>query len=478
MNNQRNTIWNRRLPSLIGILFFGISLLTITWLTGNVVIFGSKAAAGATPKNVQISNISDTSFTISYVTDDSVIGSLSFGRNATLNKIALDERDQQTGSPAQHRIHYITVGALSPTTKYFFAIVSGGENFSNNSVPYEVVTAPTIKDKPTSQAPINGHIILSDGNIPSEGIVFVSTDTSQLTSTLLKTDGSYLLPLNTIRKKDLLSILPLSASIVLHINAIDATAQSTTSVLADQVNPIPPITLSKNYDFAVKSQSILPSSPPATSSAGAGFTVSQDTTIVTTPQILTPKKGQKLQDQQPMFTGKASPNISVVVKIQSQQEIITTVQTDANGNWQYRPGAPLDPGQHTITIKALDAQGIMRTITQSFTVYASGSQFTDPSVTPTPPLSRPPTAAPLPTPTPSQSQPSPSPTVSLSPSPTIDLSTLTPSSSVSTTPVPVISHPPIPKSGSSSFVIGFTAVLLVFILGGALFVMTLGGAAI
>jgi len=67
----------------------------------------------------------------------------------------------------------------------------------------------------------------------------------------------------------------------------------------------------------------------------------------------------------------------------------------------------LAPGNHILTILTKGVDGAMQTITQSFTVYAAGSQFTEPSVspiisvaptaTPTIPVTPPAPASPTPT---------------------------------------------------------------------------------
>ncbi|HEX8932398.1 MAG TPA: Ig-like domain-containing protein, partial [Patescibacteria group bacterium] len=156
------------------------------------------------------------------------------------------------------------------------------------------------------------------------------------------------------------------------------------------------------------------------------------------PQIITPQKDQSFKDPQPLFKGKAVPNANVTITINSTQTITSTVQTDANGNWQYRPDIPLDPGTHTITMSTLDASGLIKTISQSFTVYAAGSQFTEPSISPTQAVT--PTTIPTVTPTIN-------PTATGTPAPTV---TKTPSPI--TTKIPSVSptNPPVPVTGSNN----------------------------
>ncbi|HSX19277.1 MAG TPA: Ig-like domain-containing protein, partial [Candidatus Saccharimonadales bacterium] len=175
--------------------------------------------------------------------------------------------------------------------------------------------------------------------------------------------------------------------------------------------------------------------------------------------------------QQPLFEGKAIPGNDVEISIQSTDEITTTVQADSSGNWQYRPDSKLAPGKHTLTIKTLDASGILKTLAQSFTVFAEGSQFIEPSVSPT--LSASPTAqqsSPTPTILPTAT-PTTAPTTGPTdiPTPVIIITTPIVSPPVSSTPVPQITTPPIPKSGSSALTFGIIGSVLSIGIGGLIF---------
>ncbi|GEM_PF-683949 len=491
MRIYQNTIWNKRFPTYLGLIVLGLSLVTITWLTGNTVFFGSKAAAGGTPKNIQISNISDSAFTVSYTTDDSVIGTVSFGKDLPapyqngagpagkqgpkLGSVGLDDRDQKTGSPAPHRVHHITLIRLEASSKYSFSIVSGNAIFLNNNAPYQVTTAPPSKENPAKIEPVAGQVALDSGGLPSEGIAYISSSQSQLLSTLFKPDGSYLLPLNTIRKKDLSAPLLLSHDSVLQMHVVTSTMESTITILASQGNPVPLILLSKNYNFTASNEPVPKEASPSAQVPVFPTTEESPASSSSVPQILSPQQQEKFKDQQPMFKGKALPNSEVEVTIQSQKEIKTVVQADANGNWQFRPSVPLDPGQHTLTIKTVDISGALTTLTRPFTVYAQGGRFTEPSVSPTSVPTQ--TTSPTPTSTqPTVTQPSPSvisPTISTTISPTTSISS-PPVTSTSGIPV-IVTQPPQLKPGSSSFLFGLFAAGLSIGIGAILFFLTRGG---
>ncbi len=434
---DQDSILNKRLPQSIGFLILAISLTTIGWLSRNAILFGSKAAAANVPKDVKVSNISDSSFTVSYVTDDQEIGTVSFGKDEKFGELALDVRDQTAKTPAPHRIHYITVSQLSPSTLYFFSITSGDTNFLNDKTPYEVNTTAKMPDTASTQAPATGHVALEDGTIPLETLIYIDSDESQLLSSLIQPDGSYSVPLSTILKKDLSGYLSLDSTSKLKMTITNGDFTSDVSFLAGQSDPIPAIILSKDYDFAISNSPLSPSNESG-STVVTGFPhISEAPPLA--PRIDTPQSEEKFTDQQPKFSGKALPNTDVEILIQSTQEVKTTVQSDAGGNWTYRPDTALDPGTHTITIKSVDATGILQTLTQSFTVFAAGSQFTDP----TGPVTITPTLQPTVGPTSELTQ---APTNS--PAPTVEVPT--PTTPVQLSQAPAITTAPIPNSGSSS----------------------------
>ncbi len=435
---MKKTFWDKRIPTLLGILLITIGVGLTSFLVNKGVIVVGQASPSTNPQNVRITNITDNSFTVSYNTEGEVIGSLNYGKDQNLGQTALDDRDQQAGSLINHRIHSVTVRSLSPVTKYFFSITSGQDKFLNNGVPFEAITGSVVTSSPSEQRPIVGKVIMPNGQAPDEAIVYITTDNSQVISSLIKSDGSYLIPLNSVRTKDLASYLPFPTTSILKMLFFGDGLSSNVSLSISQINPVPTVTLSQHYDFATGTEPIasssaqietLPSSSPAVSSGNL-------------PKIITPKENQSFSDQQPIFTGTGKPNENVSIEIHSDAQIQTQVKTDANGNWSYRPNAPLSPGQHTISITTKDINGVLRTITQTFTVYAAGSQVN--------PVANPPTATPTPLATPTPS-PSPTATPTLTPSPTpiptlTPTPTATPTLTPSPTPIPTVAPTPKPSA--------------------------------
>lgn len=484
---MKNSFLNKRIPSLLALLFLALSVGMISWFGRTYTELRSKASGGETPTNMMISNISDTSFTISYTTSNKVIGAISYGPDLKLGQVGLDDRDKNTGKTSIRQVHYMTISRLNPGTKYYFTIQSGEKNFLNNNLPFEVTTSPSLQPRAgleqgnasasadlSNDTSVTGNILFLDGTLPTEGIVYLSTDDSQLLSALIKNDGTYFLDINSLRSANLTRYAVVGDDTILRIIIQNSTDISRVAVRASNAASIPPVTLSKDYDFTIDtsfadftasgSAPLVEASPSATLSPGAktpGFP-SFPSVGASGPAILAPKAEEKFIDQQPLFHGTAAPNAIVVISIESTENIQTSVKADEFGTWQFRPGSPLSPGEHVITIRSLDVSGIERTIKRQFTVFAEGSQFTEPSVSPANPT---PTASATPTLVPTRPitiTPTTIPAPTITPTPTLVITiTPTPKSAPATptiTPRPT-SLPIAPPGNSSLFLGGVLAVL-------------------
>jgi hypothetical protein len=92
------------------------------------------------PQKVRLTNVRDTQFTVSWITNGITRGRINYGQTPRLGKIARDDR----GANAAGRIHHITVKHLNPNTLYYFQIISGGKIYKNGKKLYACRTGPTI----------------------------------------------------------------------------------------------------------------------------------------------------------------------------------------------------------------------------------------------------------------------------------------------------------------------------------------------
>jgi len=393
---------NRKIPTILGIALIAMGIPLTTFFLKNQTFVRSQASGSQDPQNVEITNISDQTFTVTYQTDVMATGSINYGPSKQLGKSALEDIDEEKGSFSPKIIHSMSVNQLTPSTKYYLAIISGYATFLDDGNPYTATTAPNISSSSAQENIIKGKIILPNGSMPPEAIVYLNTDNSQTLSSTTDSDGEFSFSLKNLRTSNLSSYFNVNDDTVFEISATDGSLKSNASFSLNQTGSIPTMTLSNDYNFTQDT------SPAASKSAQAlGFPLTSPGDQNLTPKILSPKDKQSFSSQKPQFSGIGIPNEKIDITINSADEITAQVTADSNGNWIYQPTTNLAPGDHTITIKARDSQGILTTITQSFTVYAAelptpastaSSVVTAPTILPTqiPIMTQVPTPAPSP----------------------------------------------------------------------------------
>lgn len=400
---MKRSLFDRRIPTLLAVLLLVGGLATASYLANTTLRITSQASPDETPQNIRITNLSDNRFTLTYTTSKAVLGTLTYGASQPTQPV-LDDRDQKTANPKEYKTHTITVNGLQPKTTYVFSITSGTNVFLDNGKPFEVTTAPAISEaEPTDAKTITGTILFPDSKKAENILVYATAQDAQVLSTLTNSNGAYTLSLKGLRNNTLENYVSLSDET--RVNVIAQSNEDTSQASFLLLDPaVPAMTLSENYDFTLGKTTLLPSNPDQ---GAPSFPVINANPVESVPVAIdTPQNDEQFSDQQPKFTGTAAPRGEVEITIQSEERKVT-VQTDANGNWLYRPDTPLEPGEHTITIKTRDTKGLLRELSRSFVVLAEGSQFTDPSVSPkqsspTPTLSKTstPTVSPSPTVTP------------------------------------------------------------------------------
>ena len=74
---MKRSIFDRRIPTLFALAILVIGIVATSFLTSRSTQFTGFASLDEKPQNVRISNISDTSFTISYTSAKPVFGTIS-----------------------------------------------------------------------------------------------------------------------------------------------------------------------------------------------------------------------------------------------------------------------------------------------------------------------------------------------------------------------------------------------------------------
>jgi len=468
---MRKGLWHKRIPTIAALALLFLSIWVTTFLIQTGVIFVGRASPNKIPQNVSISNITENSFTVTYTTNEKTLSGISVEEGNVPSFVVFDDRNKEISERKEFYSHFISVTDLKPNTTYEFSILSDGEAYLDGDEKYKVTTTSPVTIIPLEQNPIIGTILLPDGNKGVDTIVELEIEGAQKFSTLTNDEGEYIISISGLRKASLDDYFYLLPSQEIIINALRQNAKTSVKLLFAEAGLIPVITLEKQYDFTnIKTSEV--------STSSSALRIPTPQIVAGEVRITTPRENQSFVDSAPLFRGTALPN--KIVKITIEPSLFENVNSESSGIWSFRPDEDLAPGLHTITIESPDKYGIIKSVSQSFTVFSSGSQVAQsatPSATPT--LTTTPTKIPTQTPT---QVPTPtvvlSPTVSQIPSPTLSPTPIptanpTPIVTETITPTPTITAiiTPPPPGNNSSIILTFVSALLIFAGGALLFLL-------
>lgn len=395
-----------RIPTLLGLGLLVSGLAVGIVLAGRVQRPTPKASEAAPkPEQTTISNVTDQSFVVTWITSVRSSGFLEVGSSGQpLSRRVLDDRDKNASNPGMYATHYVTVDALQPNATYSFRIGEGVSSlFDKNGTPFSVTTGPKLSINPVSDS-AQGSVVAS-AQIPSPGsIVYAQLPGAQLLSALTSADGNWIIPLSMARTADLSKWAAYDREKTVYALRVEpgigVRADVTLTTAIDK--PVPPIVLGQTVDLrqSKESGSNAPVSLFEFSSLGP---VTQAPVGVT---LENPKKdGEVVNTDKPEFFGKAPIGTTIQVTIYSSHVVSGKADVAPDGTWRFAPPTSLAPGTHDLTLSWTDPEGILQTFTRSFVVNAAagGPAFTaTSSATPTikPSLTSAPTSkSPTPKPT-------------------------------------------------------------------------------
>ena len=174
-------------------------VMDLEWVN---MVSGSSVTATTGVSSVQVTNLTDTGFTVLWVSAQKEAGSINYGTSSSsLSSEALDERDGATNR-GTYFVHSVSVTMVQPETKYYFKVKSGGAQYSNT---FDVTTYATLSSPPPFES-VTGAV----KNIPSTGELVVvgyitdkdgsgTTGTSNKISVLADDNGKWILSIADTR---------------------------------------------------------------------------------------------------------------------------------------------------------------------------------------------------------------------------------------------------------------------------------------
>ncbi|MBI2036464.1 fibronectin type III domain-containing protein [Candidatus Microgenomates bacterium] len=383
---MKKSFWNRRFPTLLGLLVLAASTFGISFLVKEQQIFELRAVPSLVFEDIAISNQTANSLTVSFQTKELTGAQIKFGASLDEAPTFFDDRDAIGSQVGQYRNHYFTLTNLSPGREYLFALIMKGKMFDNEGKGFIAKTSSAALSPDKEVEPMRGEIISATGQEVKDALVYAKITGAVLSSTIVKSQGKFLLPLSGLSTADLTSIYSFAGN-----------EEITIEVIGDDGTEISVVTtFDKHADIGqiILGQNLKESSgfnPEAISTDSTGQT----------PAIIVPQDGAFVSDQRPLIRGSGKPAQRIEITVESQPQTKQLTVGD-NGQWVYRPDQPLSPGKHTVSVSFFDGDRIVNAIQSQFEVLASGSQVQE-VATPSPTI----VVSLAPTPIPTQIEPSP-----------------------------------------------------------------------
>jgi len=362
----------RKIPTILGIILVILLMTGISFLFQFFSKTQTRASTSIEPTAVTVTNVTDTSFTIIWQTEEAANGTL-LAVDANGKKYSgFDERDA-AGTLGKYTTHSVTMRSVTPATTYDITIISNGKKYPTEEKTYQATTYGALTTTPPNFDPAYGKVVTNDGT-PAEGaIVLLTLTNSQQLSTLVRSSGSWIIPLSTVRSFDGTSYLPVEERITETLDVKKEHIES--KILTDTLNdsPVPDITLGQQFDFRN-----LNAKKPASSTIATAVQNETKTAVLgatTGSVILTaPAEGATVSTFRPQVSGVGIAGKKVTISLGLTNPFTGTTTVDKNGLWKYTPTKSLTPGKQRVTISSVDKNNKPIVITHTFTVLKSGTQ--------------------------------------------------------------------------------------------------------
>jgi hypothetical protein len=237
----------RKIPTISGVLLIITVVISGITITSYIKHKDAGLSENIAPKDIRISNVSDSSFNISWITKTKATGIIKWSSTpSNLN----EEIEDSIKNPSY--THSVKIENVSPATTYYFAILSNGRLFDNNNIPWQVSTAQTESSK--EKAKVISGSVYDQFNLPVEdALVYVTVAGSAFLSTTTSENGSWIISTSEARTQNLESftVIDEQNSLVEIFIQAGPPGNASAQIYPLSARPAPPIILGQTYNFKV-----------------------------------------------------------------------------------------------------------------------------------------------------------------------------------------------------------------------------------
>lgn len=229
-----------KLPTIVAIFILVFALIAFVYVAKQIQQFSSGASGIANPQDLRITNIADTSFTVSWLTTNPSIGIVDYK----------DSNGQtfQSVATSNATTHFVSIQNLKAGSSYSFTINSNGQTFDNNGSSWQVQTAA---DEIPQEGVIVSGTLQNINNLPAKNALIYVTFPGQTFSSQVTASGSWVITLPTMAETTILQILAEESPSVMSSAQIDLKS----------ANPVPVMVIGKSYDFRNQNIQLAPDTP-------------------------------------------------------------------------------------------------------------------------------------------------------------------------------------------------------------------------
>lgn len=323
---------NPKIPTIVGTILLLIILYFGVWLSTRVTNTGSKASGDCNPTSLQVTNLTNKSVDISFLTSASCASTLNINSKTIAN------------FKSKSTTHYFRVDGLSASTQYQYSFVIDGNSLSKSE--YSFKTAPLPSGNLSTANLAWGKIKLASGQPSVDTIIYLNIAGAWPLSALTDSNGQWHISMSNsfADDKNSLFIPPANGSEDIIIYSTDGQLTQVENSLAKN-DPVPDIIIGVGFDTSNfgtgPGTSITPTivvATPTSFSVGIGGLLSIDS----------PKEGESITALKPDIFGSGKSNSVVNLSIDSDIVGKTTSKTD--GTWHWSPDKNLSLGKHILTV--------------------------------------------------------------------------------------------------------------------------------
>jgi len=359
-----------RIPSVLGV----VMVAAVSFLVMNFFLTDPQSTK-AVKKNIillDVANISSSKSNIVWRTSEQELGVVIYGvSEKKLSNIAIDERDS-TNARQKYFNHSVSLNNLLPNTEYFYSITNEKELFSiNDSTAFKFKTAP-IDNRINSLKPAYGTVISSTGAPEPNALIILRHEGSVPLSTISKSSGEWLMPLNGLLASDTLALSTPALSSKVTIQLYDE--KGNTSSLTAPIQLSSPISdsirMGENYSLPEDSAVLGTSTLVGNSSSSNNNLKSKSFSVIY------PISDSVLPIGNPLIKGMGLPLTTVTISVRSLDNNTATISkqttVDSKGEWKITLSQPLSAGIYRLVVKS--SQATEAAVTREFTVTKSGER--------------------------------------------------------------------------------------------------------